>query len=63
MALFGTNEILLYQRFLKRHVLLAGMWFCKSDKPPMNLFLLPIIEELNKLYNIGKYIYNDETLF
>ena len=44
-------------RFLKRHVLLGGMWFCKSDKPPMNSFLLPIIEDVNKLYTTGKIIY------
>ena len=41
-------------RYLKQHVLLAGMCFSKSSKlPHMNSFLIPIIREINQLYMTG----------
>ena len=39
-------------RFVRDNVLLAGLWFSK-DKPPMNLFLSPVIQEINNLYREG----------
>ena len=40
-------------RFLKENVLLVGMWYGAAKNPPMNVFLAPIIEEVNKLYTEG----------
>ena len=34
-------------------MLLLGIFYSK-DKPNMNVFLRPIIDELNQLYNEGK---------
>ena len=33
-------------------MLLAGIWFSK-EKPPMNVFLRPIIDEINEIYSKG----------
>ena len=33
-------------------MLLAGMWFSR-DKPSMNTFLRPIIDDVNELYSKG----------
>ena len=39
-------------RFLRKNMLLAGVWYSK-DKPTMTTFLKPIIEEINELYVHG----------
>ena len=46
------SMLLLLCRFMKTYVLLAGLWFAK-EKPPMNLFLSPLIEEVNRLFKEG----------
>ena len=39
-------------RFQKRYMILGGIWF-SEDKPTMNSFLKPIIDEINCLYSEG----------
>ena len=39
-------------RFQKRYMLLGGIWFSKS-KPPMNMFLRPLLKDINKLQSTG----------
>ena len=41
-------------------MILAGLW-CSSEKPPMQMFLKPIIEMLSKLESEGLYIGNLST--
>ena len=40
-------------RFIKKHMLLAGLWYSVDD-PYMNTFLRPIIDEINHLYHNDK---------
>ncbi len=43
-------------RFQKRYMLLGGIWFSKS-KPPMNMFLRPLLDDIAKLQSTGT-VYN-----
>lgn len=49
------NEIPPKQRFLRKNMLLWGVWQGKG-KPKMNMFLKPLILDLTKLYNEGLLI-------
>ena len=50
------NLCVYYFRFQKQNILLGGMWFAKS-KPLMNVFLKPIVDDINSLYNTGIFSY------
>jgi hypothetical protein len=49
------NELPKSQRFLRKNMLLAGIWYSKV-KPTMTTFLKPIIEEINELYTHGNVV-------
>lgn len=46
------NNVHFKIRFSKKNIILAGLW-CSREKPPMNVFLKPLIESLNDLFNNG----------
>ena len=37
-------------------MLFGGMWFSRS-KPPMNIFLRPLLDDINKLYTDGEFLH------
>jgi hypothetical protein len=41
-------------RFSKKNMMLVGLW-CSDEKPPMNVFLRPLLDSLNELYVNGKF--------
>ena len=43
-----------------KNMLMAGLW-CSPDKPPMQLFLKPVVEMLRKLESEGSYIEKTST--
>ena len=43
----------LFHRFLKATHIVAGHFYSR-DQPAMNVFLRPIVDELNQLYTEGK---------
>ena len=51
--LYDYDQATWMHRFSRRNMLLAGLWYSK-EKPTMNTFLLPLIEELNQLYEEGE---------
>ena len=46
---------ILLSRFLKQHMLLLGIFYSK-EKPPMNVYLRPIIDDINKVYKQGEWM-------
>jgi hypothetical protein len=53
------NELPKNQRFLRKNMLLGGMWYSK-EKPTMTTFLKPILDEINMLYRKGLEIVTPE---
>ena len=49
-------------RFLKKNVMLAGMWISK-EKPTMSTFLWPILDAVNDLYTNGKLTYKQQLFY
>lgn len=49
---FIINELPIKKRFLKKNLLVTGLWF-HSTHPPMDLFLKPIMKELISLKTNG----------
>ena len=54
--------VLVLYRFLRHNILLAGLWFDKA-KPPMNMFLLPVMKEMRELQENGIMSYSDQILW
>ncbi|XP_040191178.1 uncharacterized protein LOC120924346 isoform X1 [Rana temporaria] len=60
-TLFVINEVPLSVR--KSNVLMASLWFGRSDKPPMSVLLTPFVNEVKTLSRDGFYWkYNGETM-
>lgn len=47
-----VNELNLYSWFLKKNMILWGLWQGQG-KPKMNTFFFPFVKEMRKLYNEG----------
>lgn len=50
---FHLNEIKAEERFDVENMLLAGLWFSKKGDPNMQVFLKPVLEELQELRTRG----------
>ena len=48
-----SSPFILLSRFLKQHMLLLGIFYPK-EKPLMNVYLRPIIDDINKVYKQGE---------
>lgn len=45
--------IVVFLRFSRRNIMLAGLWFAKT-KPTMTTYIMPLIMSINELYEKGK---------
>lgn len=52
------NELPPHLRFLKKNIIIAGLWL-DSESPPMELFLKPFCNELKRLFHEGISIKNN----
>ena len=48
----AINELPPILRFSRQNVLLAGLWY-GEQKPPMSIYLKPLIDSVNTLYREG----------
>lgn len=58
----AVNELPPNHRFLRKNMLLWGVWF-GAEKPDMNTFLTPFVQDMKTLKQDGKILIEDYFLF